>query len=719
LWRSARRKPRLWAWWFGLVLLAAVFLGAARYRSAQPVFSAADLAFYNDRSGFVRVSGWLVEPPRQREGYMELRLESARLRFAGGLSVPVSGRLLARVDDGDWHYGDWVTVSGELKTPGIFDGFSYKDYLAREGVYSLMPFASAYKIGEGAGDLFWQSTYAVREAGLDAIRRLYPATEGALIAGILLGDESGLSENIKQAFNDTGTRHIVAISGFNISIIAGALLAVARLRLAPRHAVWLAGTGVALYTLLVGADPPVVRAAFMAGIGLLALHTGRQAFTLNTLAVTAAVMVLWNPQVLWDVGFQLSFMATLGIVVWVPRWQQMTRAWMESHLPRERASRLNGVLGDLVLITVAAQIATLPILLYHFERMTLLSLPANLLILPAQPALMMTAGLSVLLGMLWLPAGQLLAFAGWALAAYTIRIVEWFAGLPGSSFDIPGVPLWLVFAMYAGLLAVSVPAWRARLAGLGMRPAAGLAALSLLALAAWNSALSAPDGLLRVTMLNVDGETFLIQSPTGRNLLINTGPSFANLAAELQHHLPYGYQLDWLLLAGGMADQIGAAPDLLTRMPQTALASAGEGQLAQDAVSVAQEINLRHLEAGDSLALGDGAKLRIVATTPRGAVLLLTWQDFDMLLPIGIDTETLAALDPAEYSSDVVVLADYGLPALNPPDWLASLSPQAIWLAGGADLRDGELGFPVLAVHERGWIRAITNGEELWLESEH
>jgi competence protein ComEC len=625
--------------------------------------------------------------------------------------------LLARVDEGNWRYGDWVSLNGELETPGVFDGFSYKEYLAREGVLSLMPFASAQKIGEGAGDLFWRSIYALSETGLDAIRRLYSGTEGALVSGILLGDESGLSEQTKQAFNDTGTRHIIAISGFNISIVAGALLALARPRLGLRRAVWVAGSGVALYTLLVGADAPVVRAAIMAGVGLLALHTGRQAFTLNTLAVTAASMVIWNPLTLWDVGFQLSFMATLGIVTWVPGWQRAARTWAERKLPNAWARRLDGGLGDIALITFAAQIATLPVLLYYFERVTLISLPANLLILPAQPALMAVAGLSVLLGMVWLPAGQLLAFAGWALAAYTIRIVEFFSALPGASFAVGGVPLGLVIAMYAGMLAASVPAWRAWFASLPLRPAAGLAAVALLVLGAWNSALAAPDSLLRVTMLDVEGEAFLIQSPNGRNLLINSGPSYADLASELERHLSYGYQLDWLVIAGGLPDQIGAAPETLARIAPGTLAYAGESELTQEAVSAALQdgITTSRLQPGDHLDLGDGAFLSVVATTPRGAALLLNWRDFDMLLPLGIEAVTLADM---HHPSDIVVLADYGLPALNPPSWLASLSPQVVWLAGGGDLRDSSLALPTLAAQEHGWVRATTNGDDLWLESE-
>lgn len=719
LWPTVRRKPEAWPFWFGLVLLAAFLFGGARHQSVQPSFGEGDLAFYNDRSGYVRVQGWLFEPPRQRDGYVELRIEAARLRFAGGMTVSVRGRLLARVEGGDWHYGDWVNVSGEIKTPGVFDGFSYKDYLAQEDVHSLIPFASAEKIGTGAGDFFWHALYGLREAGLDAIGRLYPATEGALISGILLGDESGLSETTKQTFNDTGTRHIIAISGFNISIVAGALLAVARPRLGPRRAVWVAGAGVALYTLLVGADAPVVRAAIMAGIGLLALHTGRQAFSLNTLAVVAAGMALTNPLVLWDVGFQLSFMATLGIVVYVPRWQKATRAWMERKLPLEWSQRLHGAVSDLVLITVAAQIATLPILLYYFERITLVSLPANLLILPAQSGLMMTAGISVLLGVVWLPAGQLFAFAGWALAAFTIRIVEFFASLPGGSLAIADVPVWLVLVMYSALLVASVPALRARLVGLQLRPAAGLAVVSLLALSVWNSALSAPDGMLRITMLDVDGEAFLIQSPNGRNLLINTGPSFAQLASELEHHLPYGYELDGLLVASGMPDQIGAAAEMVSRMHPASLAYAGNSQLVQAAATAALEnkIVASQMVAGDSFDLGDGVSLKVLATTPRGAVLLLSWREFTMLLPLGIDPEALTNLNPEDYSSDLIVLADYGLPALNPAGWLASVSIQMAWLAGGQDLRDGDLGLPVLALQDHGWVRATSNGVQLWLET--
>src|SRR3970282_1209835 len=115
----------------------------------------------------------------------------------------------------DLNYGDRLLLSGELITPPVYEDFSYRDYLARQSIYALMPFGSVEKLESGRGNPLWAALYVLRERGVETLYRIYPAREASLLAGILLGDESGLSENMKLVFNETGTRHIIAISGLD------------------------------------------------------------------------------------------------------------------------------------------------------------------------------------------------------------------------------------------------------------------------------------------------------------------------------------------------------------------------------------------------------------------------------------------------------------------------------------------------------------------------
>jgi competence protein ComEC len=179
-------------------------------------------------------------------------------------------------------------------------------------VYTLIRPTQISLLQADQGNPFRAALYSLKEHLLDTVYRSFPDPEASLMAGILLGVESGIPADVQEAFNATGTSHIIAISGFNISILAG-LFTLLFSRLTGRW--WgalLAALGIAFYTVLVGAGASVVRAAVMGWFSLLAVQIGRRQVGLNSLAIVAAVMAAFTPSILWDVGFQLSFMATLG-----------------------------------------------------------------------------------------------------------------------------------------------------------------------------------------------------------------------------------------------------------------------------------------------------------------------------------------------------------------------------------------------------------------------
>jgi competence protein ComEC len=161
---------------------------------------------------------------------------------------------------------------------------------------------------------------------------------------------------------------------------------------------------------------------------------------LNSLAFIAAVMAVITPSVLWDVSFQLSFAATLGIMLYAGMFTRWFTHLAERYSSVTTANRLAGLVGAYFLLTLAAQLTTLPLMIYYFKRLSLTALIANPLILPAQPPLMVLGGLSVLIGMLLKPIGQLLAWAAWPFTAYTIRMVEWFSTVPHARSTLMGNP---------------------------------------------------------------------------------------------------------------------------------------------------------------------------------------------------------------------------------------------------------------------------------------
>src|ERR1041385_4012436 len=244
---------------FSFILLTALFLGAARYQASVPKFDAFHIAFYNDREYDLLITGTLSEPPDYRDNYTNLRLKVSKVN-TGDFDLPVNGLLLARVSDNQvFHYGDILRLRGKLKTPPENEDFSYRDYLAEQHIHSYMSTAQVTVLPGKGGNPFSRALYALKEKSLNNIYHLFPDPESSLLAGILLGVDTGLTDQLQQAFKNTGTAHIIAISGFNISIIAGLFVTFFSKFLGPRRGALFAVLGIIFYTILVGADPAVVR----------------------------------------------------------------------------------------------------------------------------------------------------------------------------------------------------------------------------------------------------------------------------------------------------------------------------------------------------------------------------------------------------------------------------------------------------------------------------
>jgi competence protein ComEC len=425
------------------LLLAALFAGAARYELAQPKFAPDALAWYNDREEISTLEGVLINPPDERDAYTNLRIAVDRLRLADGEAfIPVQGTLLARVPPGgEWQYGDLISLAGRLETPPAEEGFSYRDYLSRQGIYTIIQPVQVSPLSQNQGNPFKAVVYRLKEHLLKTVYRTFPDPEASLLAGILLGVESGIPQDVQAAFQATGTTHVIAISGFNIAILAG-LFTLLFSRLVGRwRGALLAAVGIAFYTILVGAGASVVRAAVMGWFSLLAVQIGRRQNGLNSLGIVAGVMALFNPNILWDVGFQLSFMATLGLVLYADPIQAAFERLAARWLPAPLVERVGKLVGETVLLTLAAQALVLPVIVYHFQRLSLTMLLANPLILPVQPAVMVLGGLAVLAGAIFQPLGQVMAYLAWPFLAYTIRVVEGLAALPGGELSLGNVSL--------------------------------------------------------------------------------------------------------------------------------------------------------------------------------------------------------------------------------------------------------------------------------------
>lgn len=723
-------------WFLVAIGVAAFFLGAFRYQVSQPKMTANYIAWYNDREYEVVVTGTLAEPPDERDTYTNLRINVSSVD-TGDTDLPVDGLILARVDPGaDLHYGDVIRVRGHLQTPPTNDDFSYRDYLARQGIHAYMTDAVVTKLPFRGGNFFLRWVYSFKAITLEKIYKIFPDPESSLLAGILLGEDNGLTAELQQAFKDTGTAHIIAISGFNIAIIAALFVSLFSRLLGPRRGTAAAIAGIVLYTILVGADASVVRAAIMGSLALFARQFGRRQAALNTLAFTAAVMCVINPFTPWDVGFQLSIFATLGLILYAQPFQDWAVGVISRRVPMEKAKKIAQPIAEYILFTLAAQLTTLPIMAWHFGRISLVSLLANPFILPVQPLVMILGGLAVLLSLVIPPLGQVVAWIAWPFPAYTIRMVELFDKLPHGVIVLGDFSILFVLLFYLILFGWTFSpervkqAWRTALT-----PAAILTTLGVLTFLVWRAALLAPDGRLHITFLDVgSADAVLIQMPSGQSILVDGGSSPSALADGLGRRLsPLDRSLDWLIVASPQEEQVAALPRILDRFPPENVLWAGNSQASYSARDLDRElvdrgIPVTRAAAGMTFDLGDGARLEVLTVSARGAVLLVEWGNFRLLLPVGANYDSLEELGyGAEVGSvTALLLADSGYAQLNPPDWLGALAPQvAVISVESADLYgrpdqsvlDALVDVTLLRTDQNGWVEIVTDGDGFWLSA--
>jgi competence protein ComEC len=728
---------------FYLVILPALFLGAWRYQMAQPNINAFHIAFYNDRNYDMLVTGVIDEAPDYRDAYTNLKINVQAVDSGSG-DLPVSGVLLARVPENvKYEYGQLVRIRGQLKTPPENEDFSYRDYLAIQGIHSYMSKTEVTILPGNEGDWFFKSVYTFRDVSLKNIYRLFNDPEASLLAGILLGVDTGLTKDLQNAFKNTGTAHIIAISGFNIAIIASVFLAIFKNLLGERWGAFAAILGIFFYTLLVGAEAAVVRAAIMGSMGMLARLLGRKQWALNSLLGVAMLMCLVNPLFIWDVGFQLSFFATLGLILYAEPFSVFTGNLITKFLQHD-ASTFRRIFNESVTLTFAAQLTTIPIMAYHFKRISLVSFIANPFILPVQPAVMVVSGLAMIVSHVIFPLGQLIAWIAWPFPAYTIRMVELFDKVPHGTYYLGDSSIWGVTLVYIALFAVTFKAsaiknWFNSLAS-SLRAVALTGTFSFLFICMvllWRASATTGDGQLHITFLNVGSATaVLIQTPQGRNVLINGGPSTSELSDELGRRLPFfSHKLDWLIVASTNEDDLSALPRVMERYPPQNVLWSGNIQASFASQTLDQyfadnSIPVSRAEVGQKLELGNGSFIEVQAAGPRGSVLFIQYENFRALLPIGISDGTYESIEYGNVidSVDVLLLADSGYAPSNPPDLIENLHPRLVVLSVAAgdpnglpaqEVLDSLKGYSMLRTDRSGWITVSTDGNEMRVEVEH
>jgi competence protein ComEC len=630
--------------WVGLVMLAGV-LGLVRAELASHTPSPDTLDFYQGRVAVVR--GWVDEAPEAHRGAMRVTVRVQELTADDAPARPVRGRLLAVVHGSTrLAYGDRVEAQGVLLAPRASERFDYADFLSRSDVWALLGNASLRRLGTGAGHPLYARLVAVKRGFIGAVRRDLPEPQAALLLGIVLGYRSALAPDLEVRMIDTGLIHIVVISGLKVAIFAGIVQRLC-FRAVPRVALPLAVAGVGAYVVIAGASAAAVRAGVMGSAALVAHALHRQTEAFVSLACTAAAMLLVQPSLWRDVSFQLSFLGTAGIVLFTDP-------------IRARFPWMPGLLAEPFAVTIAAQLATLPVMAQNFGVISLVGPVANALVLPVLPAVMTLGGAGGLVGAGAAWAGYLPLQAGGWVCAYIALVINLLGALPVAAAPAASFPPPLVAGYYValggGLVGFRLRTWFSR----------PLVWVALLTLAAVVSvlALARPDGRLQVVALDVGtGSAVLVQGPHGERVLIDGGPDADRLYQSLGRALPPGARhLQAVVLTGGGRPEIGGLNDLFARyrVDRLYLAPGANSFTARQLASNAAKrgIVVETLPLGGSLALGG------VTLAPLGAgeSWSVRYGARTVLVLPPAATEVVTALPPV----DAVILTNGGPERLPP-----------------------------------------------------
>ncbi len=411
-----------------------------------------NIDFYAGQPHPYAITGTIVDDPDERSFTTHYTVETGSifLRSPNNPKAPqnpngptaLSGRLLVSTFKYPrYHLGDKLWIKGVVEVPKVFEDFDYPAYLSLFGIHAIMRDAKIELLNASSSPSLLHLLRSTFESQLQKVFPQQP--QGSLMAGLLLGSRKNLSNELKNDFQKSGLSHIIAISGFNITLVLTLLLAMFK-PLGKKAASLFSGVGLILFTLLVGAGASVVRACIMGLIALLAFASNRRRHALTSLLIAAVLMTAYQPEILLhDISFQLSFLATLGLIILSPL--------LEEHLlwiPKSFALR------DSILLSLSAEIMTLPVILLNFHMLSLVSPLSNILIAgPVIPATMLMGAVSTALGFISMSLAKLIGVFGQVLLSYVLVVIHFTASLPFSSVTIPYFSLSL-FILYFLILSI-------------------------------------------------------------------------------------------------------------------------------------------------------------------------------------------------------------------------------------------------------------------------
>jgi competence protein ComEC len=643
--------------------------------------------------------------------------------------------------------GDRITFEARLE-PVVADGSEFAGYLASIDAAVTVRVRDLELVDADGGVL--EVAESVRRLADESLARVVPEPMAGLASAILVGRRDRVGREVTDAFTATGLSHVVAISGWNIALIGaviGSVLAAAGVGRRRRTVVIVVALG--MFTLVAGGGASVVRAALMGGVALVARETGRPGSAAAALGLATFGLLVLDPAMATDIGFQLSVAATAGLLAWGSR--------ISARLGGSHPGAARRWLAESLGVSLAAQAATLPLVLFHFGRLSLVSPVANLVVAPIVAPAMLVASLCLVAGSLvgiGVPALVVAPFAvlGWVVLGAMVVVAGTFAGVPFASVELPSIVA-TAMAVASGVVvlvaasrrrtpgthtdapATVVPAHRRALSG---RPRTVVVVAAAFVLVVVGSALLLRvvhrEARLVVTALDVgQGDAILVEGPRGGRLLLDGGPDPDRLLLVLDRHVPaWDRRIDLIILTHPHEDHVAGLAMLLARyrvsgIAENGMLGSGPGDAAFRERMSSMGLTTGRLAAGDRLAF-DGIRADVLwpisrevpATAPSdgrrvndtSVVLDIRFGERRMLLTGDIEDDVdprllATGIGGDERPLDVLKVAHHGSGSATSDAWLDALRPRVGLISSGTANRYGHPAPRTLERLERRGVRVL------------